>query len=242
MNRTSYYAASSIIVPAAAVLIWPSQQGLLVLFVIWTVLAAWLWFRSIQNEQQRRYLRLEQTMQETAITTLNHHRHDWMNDLQVLYGYIRMGKMDKTIPYVEQIRERMMSESKIAKLGDPALIMFLQSFRTQCNTMVIDMDIDGDVNLADLPLDGRRAAETVMALIQAYRFATAPNYGEPAKLLIDLSRDEDELHISFHFDGDLKSPEEWKTNCERALQGSPLFLADTDYDEGSLALEAKLGK
>ncbi|MFC4809014.1 Spo0B domain-containing protein [Paenibacillus sp. GCM10023250] len=212
------------------------------IFLAWTAGAAVMWNRSLSAEQAERRKDMERAMQRTAIATLNHHRHDWMNDLQIVYGYIRMGKTDKTIQCVEQIRERMQTESKIAKLGVPALVLFLQSFRTTTSAMVIDMDIDGEVNLAEMGPEGERAAQAVIELIRAYREAAVSNGGEPARLLVDLSADEELLTLAFYFDGELESGEAWKKNCELALKGAPLKATEWDPDKGTLMLEAQLGK
>ncbi|MBM7563765.1 Spo0B domain-containing protein [Paenibacillus sacheonensis] len=241
MNRIRMFAAVSVILPAAAALSWPTQRWLLAVFLAWTAAAAVLWNRSLAREQARRLEVLERSLQQTAIATLNHHRHDWMNDLQIIFGYIRMGKTDKTIQCVEQIKERMTSESKIAKLGVPSLVMFLQSFRTRTNSMIIDMDIEGEVNLAELLPEKERAANAIIELIQAYRSAAASGSGDASRLLMDLSMDGKKLQLSFHFDGILQSSSDWKSNCERALQGSPLQVADADYGKGMLMLEAQLG-
>ncbi|QHW34183.1 histidine kinase [Paenibacillus rhizovicinus] len=243
MNRIRYYAAVSVILPAVAVLIWPTQQWLLVIFLIWTLAAAVLWNRSLAREQAWQIEQLELTMQQTAIATLNHHRHDWMNDLQIIYGYSRMGKTDKTIQCVEQIKERMMTESKLAKLGIPSLVLFLQSFRTLTNAMVIDLEIDGELNLAELfPGSKDQVANTIIELIQAYRYAAVSGSGNAAKLLMDVSADEEKLHLAFHLDGELRPGSEWKTNCDQALQRSPLKAAGVDEGKGMLMLEAQIGK
>lgn len=242
MNRTRYYAAVSVIAPAAAVLIWPMHRWLLAVFLIWVAAAAVTWNRSLMRVQANRLELLEKTLQQTAIATLNHHRHDWMNDLQIIFGYLRMGKTDKTIQCVEQIRERMLTESKIAKLGIPSLVMFLQSFRTRTNAMIIDMDIDGEVNLAELLPDKEQASNAIIELIQAYREAAVTGSGDAARLMMDISADEDKLQLSFHFDGKLASGSEWKKNCERALHGSPLQMAEVDHGKGTLILEAQLGQ
>ena len=63
-------------------------------------------------------------VEQTAIQMLNHHRHDWMNELQILYGYIQLGKLDKTVGSVERIKDRMATESRISKLGIPSLVLF----------------------------------------------------------------------------------------------------------------------
>ncbi|MBP3961395.1 Spo0B domain-containing protein [Paenibacillus lignilyticus] len=245
MNRigmTKQFAAASLLVPAAAVFIWPAELWLLAVFTVWLVLVAAFWVLAERREQESRMARAASAMQQASIRTLNHHRHDWMNDLQVIYGYIRMGKADKTVQYVEQIRERMLTESKIAKLGIPSLVLFIQSFRTISHSLVIDVEIDGDVNLAELPLDGELAAESIVGIINAYRFAIRPGTGDAERLVIRISQDEQQLSVSFHCEGIIKEMDDWKMKCKRALDNSPLKLAENGLQSASVMLQAQLGK
>jgi stage 0 sporulation protein B (sporulation initiation phosphotransferase) len=243
MNRlrtTKLYAAASILLPAAAVLIWRSELWLLAVFIAWILIAALLWVWCERKEHEWRMARSIHALQSTSIRTLNHHRHDWMNDLQVLYGYIRMNKADKTVQYVEQIRERMITESKIAKLGIPSLVTFMQSFRTMTHALQFEVGIEGELNLAELPLDSDHAAETIVEFINAYRFSAKPGIGEAAKLKVDLAQEEKALSVSFRYEGSLNDMSEWKQKCKRALEGSPLKLVDLDIKPENMVLQAQL--
>ena len=187
MNRsrmTKHYAALSILMPIAAVLIWRSELWLLLIFMGWTVLAALFWIWCERKEHSWRMERSLNTLQTASIRTLNHHRHDWMNDLQVLFGYIRMNKADKSVQYIEQIRDRMIVESKISKLGIPSLVTFMQSFRTMTHSLQLEVIVEDELNIAELPIDGELAAETIVELMNAYRFAVKPGMGEAAKLTV----------------------------------------------------------
>lgn len=243
MNRigpTKRLAAASIAVPAAAVLIWPSQLWLLAVFVVWLTLASVYWICSERKAYESRIEMSNAAIQQTAIRTLNHHRHDWMNDLQVIYGYIRMNKTDRTVQYVEQIRDRMLTESKIAKLGIPSLVLFIQSFRTLTHSLVIDLEIDGELNLAELNVDGEACAKTIIEVINAYRFAVQPGMGDAAKLCIDMSEEEQQLVVSFSCDAAI-GEDSWRMKCKEALEGSPLQLAENELDSGYMRLQAQLG-
>ncbi|GGD54662.1 Spo0B domain-containing protein [Paenibacillus nasutitermitis] len=235
-------AAASLLFPAAAVLIWRSELWLLACFVVWFLAAGLLWLWCDRKEQACREARLIRELQTLSISTLNHHRHDWMNDLQVLYGYIRMKKAEKAAECVEQIRERMMIESKIAKLGVPSLVVYLQSFRTRMHAVELDLEIDGDLNLAERGLDGQRAARTLQDILDAYRHAVATGSGEVAKLMVDLSLNENTMTASFHYDGGMNDKEEWKHKCKRAIINSPLKAAGTDVEPDNLTLHAELVK
>ncbi|MBB3067550.1 hypothetical protein FHS14_000520 [Paenibacillus baekrokdamisoli] len=237
---TKHYAAASVLLPTAAVLIWRSELWLLTVFIAWIVIAALLWVWCERKEHAWRMARSLHALQTASIRTLNHHRHDWMNDLQVLYGYIRMNKADKTVQYVEQIRDRMMTESKIAKLGIPSLVTFMQSFRTMTHSLQFEVGIEGELNLADLPIDGELAAETIVELINAYRFSVKSGMGEVAKLTVDLVLEEKALSVSFRYEGSLNDMGEWKQKCKRALEGSPLKPIHSDLLPENMNLQAQL--
>lgn len=111
-----------------------------------------------------------------------------MNDLQVLYGYIRMNKPDRALATVERIREQMLRESKISKLGCPALTAYLQSFRTLSQSIVLEVDIEDNLSLEELSEGCDGAGEAIIEVINAYRFSIKPGGGDPARLQLRLSR------------------------------------------------------
>lgn len=222
LTKAKHYAAASILLPGSAVLVWSDKIVLTVIFLVWLVIAAAIWIRAERQELQERLTRTIQAMQSSGIRTLNHHRHDWMNDLQVLFGYARLGKLDKTIHYVERIRDRMAAESTISKLGSPALISFIQSFRTLTNSLALEVEIQGDLNLNELSLNGEAIAETLIHTINAYRFAVKPGTGSLSLLKLKLSADEKALYAAFYYEGELINEQQWEQKIKQQLEGAPL--------------------
>lgn len=201
--------------------------------------AIWIWCE--RKEQAERTARTIHALQSASVRTLNHHRHDWMNDLQVLYGYIRLQKMDRTIQYVEQIRERMTEESKIAKLGIPALIAFIQSFRTLTNALTLDVRIEGELNLSELPLDSDKLAHTVMDLINLYRFANKSTGGEASQLIVTFVREEKSLLVTYELIGEVNDVAEWQQGWKQRIKGTMLAPIGGEQSTERLQLAAKLG-
>ncbi|MFB9327237.1 Spo0B domain-containing protein [Paenibacillus aurantiacus] len=240
LSSVKLYAAASVLLPAAAVLIWRSELWLLAVFVAWSILAAIVWISVERKEQEQRHARTTHALQSASVRTLNHHRHDWMNDLQVLYGYIRMGKTDRTVQYVEQIRDRMTEESKIARLGVPSLIAFIQSFRTLTHSLQLDVRIEGELNLTELPIDSDRVSEAIMELINLYRFGIKPSGGEPAKITLEIGREEKALLVTFRLSGELNDPAQWQQGWKQRVKGSGLAPAGSDQSPACLQLLAKL--
>lgn len=244
MNRyrmARYYVAASVILPAAAIGIWPAVWWTVPLFAAWIALAALLWVWTDRKERDLRQERSIRTLQWTAIRTLNHHRHDWMNDLQVLYGYIRMNKPDKAIECVEKIRQRMSEESRIAKLGVPSLILFAQSFRTNAGAMTLHFDLPEELNLAELPLDAEAAAETLMKLINVYRCGVKPGLDEPAALTVRLALDDKRLTASLTFEGECIEPKEMQDQIRQHLKRSPFRAEGMDPKLREVLLTAAFG-
>ncbi|GLX69521.1 Spo0B domain-containing protein [Paenibacillus glycanilyticus] len=231
-------AAASVVLPFAAVFIWPSQTWLNALFLLWTIAAAVYWMKSERKEQELRMARTVQMLQTAGVKTLNHHRHDWMNDLQVLFGYIRMNKLDKTVEYVEKIRVRMTEESQIAKLGIPSLISYIQSFRTLTNALQLEVKLDEGIHLNELDDKGRDIAENLISLINAYRFSVKTGYGDPAVLTLSLSRIEEKLTVAFYYEGDLTSEQQLADKIKQQLEGAYLLPVDVEHPQRKLVLEA----
>lgn len=133
---------------------------------------------------------LLESVQRMAAATLGHHRHDWMNELQILYGYIQLGKHDKLKDCVERIKERMAEDSKISRLGIPSLVFYLYSFREMNSSIQLNVQIQEELNLGDVlaAQDAERFTEAIMETIRYYQYAGRSSWGELPKLKLGLSR------------------------------------------------------
>lgn len=239
-TTAKHYAAASILLPGSAALIWPGKVWLTAIFLVWLVAAAAYWIREERKEHQERLTRTIGAMQLSSVRTLNHHRHDWMNDLQVLFGYIRLGKLDKTIQYVERIRERMAAESAVSKLGVPSLISYIQSFRTVTNNLSLEVEVEGDLHLNELSLDGEAVAEALIHTINAYRFAVKPEYSGISVLRMTLSADEEALYAAFYYEGELINEQQWSQKISQQLEGAPLKTVGDQPNFSKLLLKAEM--
>ncbi|MGO4184663.1 Spo0B domain-containing protein [Paenibacillus sp. MCAF9] len=240
LTTVKYYAGATILLPCAAVFIWPNQVWLTAVFLVWLIAVATYWIRTERKEHAERTARTIQSLQNSAIRTLNHHRHDWMNDLQVVFGYIRLKKLDKAAEYVEKISERMAVESSISKLGVPSLISYIQSFRTISNSLELQIVIKGDIHLNEITADADQIAETLIHTINAYRFAAKPGYGNAAVLTLTLSLDEDALYAAFYYDGELINEQQWKQKIQQQLEGAPMQPINFEQPYAKVLLRAEM--
>ncbi|CAM4197876.1 sensor histidine kinase regulating citrate/malate metabolism [Paenibacillus endophyticus] len=240
LTKAKYYAAGTVILPCAAVFIWPTKVWLTAVFLVWLLAVATYWIRTERKEHAERTARTILSLQGSAIRTLNHHRHDWMNDLQVVFGYIRLKKLDKAAEFVGKISERMAVESQISKLGVPSLISYIQSFRTISNSLELQLVIIGDIHLNELTADADQIAETLIHTINAYRFAAKPGYGNAAVLTLELSLENDTLSATFFYDGELMNEQQWKQKIQQQLEGAPMQPVNFEQPYAKVLLRAEM--
>ncbi|TMV52910.1 hypothetical protein FE783_01585 [Paenibacillus mesophilus] len=178
--------------------------------------------------------------EELFVQTINHLRHDWMNDIQVLYGYLKLKKYDKMHDYMETLKDKMFRESGISKLGIPALIVYLQSFKVRCRSIRLDVELSPELQLPGLPVDAQAVTNTVIAVIESFvEHAEVPADGEPNELLLRLSAQDRVLAIGFQYDGSYDS-----SGLKRKLGGLPgssgnglQFASEATYDEDGAVID-----
>jgi hypothetical protein len=139
---------------------------------------------------------------ELIAQTINCMRHDWMNDIQVLYGYLKLKKYDKMQDYMENLKTRMIRESGISKLGVPALVVYLQSFRVRCPSVRLEVEPEPGVQLAQLALDEEAVAEAIVAALESIaRRAGEPDNGDVNRLKLGIGVGEGVLAVRFEYAG-----------------------------------------
>ncbi|WP_179036702.1 Spo0B domain-containing protein [Paenibacillus sp. URB8-2] len=192
----------SVAFPLGLACIWPTLWTCLLLG-LWAVAAALFSVLTVRRHFERELWKQERILQQTAIRTLNHHRHDWMNDLQVLYGYIQLGKPDKSVQCVERIKERIALDSRIAKLGIPSLVFYLQSFRTVGGSLQLDIEVEEGLHLEDMltPEAGDELTSVIVQMVRACQFGGMAAQGETRSLRLTFKRDEGDIVIVFGSDG-----------------------------------------
>jgi stage 0 sporulation protein B (sporulation initiation phosphotransferase) len=176
---------------------------ILVLFVLWTIaVVAAVWFAQ-KRQYRKRNDRLLTHAQLSAIRTLSHHRHDWMNELQILYGYLRLNKLDKAVAVVDRIRIRMDHDSKLSQIGIPELATFLLSFRTICDTMRLDVDIQEGLHLDRLPYNNEKLSRAIIGMVNVFRVRAISPVGAENVLKLVLSHSELGLKLELIYEGEL---------------------------------------
>jgi sensor histidine kinase regulating citrate/malate metabolism len=205
-------------------------------------------YRWMQNDRSRREAmwmrRLEVQREQSQLELLqivSHLRHDWMNDIQVLSGYIQLKKYDKLYPYVEKIRAKMQNESNVSKLGVPSLVAYLLSLRTDITTLQLDVELEHEINLNKLPLDGEQAASVIRRTVELFKAYAQKYTDEPNTLSLELIEEEQHLLLDFAYHGNYNR-EALRQALEQELlgQASGIEIEDFEFEENKAAVAVRL--
>jgi hypothetical protein len=175
-------------------------------------------FLTIKQERRDRQTSQEQLM----IDLINHYRHDWMNDIQLLFGYISLKKYDKLDDCMDKIRSKAQQESSAAKLGIPSLVAFFISFRLHYHHLSLELEMEQDINLGALPLDNEQVSQLVRETVKLFDKFALPLSDEPNVLSIQFDLEDDALLFDLIYRGGFNETE--LQNGITALVGS--FSAD----------------
>jgi hypothetical protein len=140
---------------------------------------------------------------EDVIAIINRHRHDWMNDLQVLFGYIQMNRHDRIKEYIGRLSDKLSRESMVSKLADPGLVAYLYRFRAVCDRLGLEVIPAGEINLTKLGKTGEQAACWIPPVIEAFAGAAIPEEAETNRLTVTIDRLDERLSVRFSFAGAL---------------------------------------
>lgn len=66
--------------------------------------------------------------EKDVIQLLRHYRHDLMNHLQIVQGYLSMGKTEKVQTKIKDYMLHLQEESKLVNLNAPAFALYLLQF------------------------------------------------------------------------------------------------------------------
>lgn len=123
------------------------------------------------------------------IEVINHQRHDWLNHIQVLFGYLKLQKYDLCEEYIYRVIKEANRDTLIARLAHPSLVAYLLSFNALHKEVVLDVEIPAPFSLLERPDIG----SCILRMVEIYRQHAQMN-GEANTLLLTLTYSGDCLH------------------------------------------------
>ncbi|WP_233531668.1 Spo0B domain-containing protein [Paenibacillus alkalitolerans] len=174
------------------------------------------------------------------INTMNHARHDWLNDLQLIMGYAQMKKYDKLAACVDMLKQRLTEESRAAKLGDPGLIELLYTYRARPLPYRFELELDEPIDVTECLSPGNDVAASIRIALGAFELAVMNgNSGNENVLRCCFRKRREDMLVELVFTGAYASPE-LRSAAEEIAEiwknkGNPNRI-ETDLSEGAALL------
>jgi stage 0 sporulation protein B (sporulation initiation phosphotransferase) len=136
------------------------------------------------------------------IEVINHQRHDWLNHIQVLLGYLKLERYEMCEEYIHRVIAEANRDTLVSRLGYPPLVAYLLSFHAFHSNMRIEVEIPTSFSLLMLP-DGPKLGDFILSVVKLYQKYALYNDGASNNLLLTLHHHEGMLRVVADFAGEL---------------------------------------
>lgn len=137
------------------------------------------------------------------IHLFNHYRHDWMNEIQLVYGYVKLKKYDKLEALMENIVVKVQHETNISKLGIPELIVYLFSSQAGEKELKLEVEMKQEIHLNELTMAGKIFSRLLMNIIDAFKNVAKQYKDSEHGLHIKLAQTSKMLQVDCTYQGEL---------------------------------------
>jgi hypothetical protein len=169
------------------------------------------------------------------------HRHDLINDIQLLQGYAQLGKIDKVRECIDMMKNKAAQETVLFHLGIPRLVLFLYRFSAEQRHVSLELELEPELYLdKSIP-----CAETFADLVIDW-IETLQRYGgadEMPFLSLEMFKQDGILHVFLEYEGsyDERSVRERYEQSARFIAGQWHGAAmDTEYSDRRLTARLQI--
>lgn len=196
--------------------------------VVCIVLIVCRYQKSVASKPKRyknvREMSTEQALKESFIQALSMRRHDYMNDIQLLMGYLQLKKYDKLKDFVEILKDKATQESYMFRWGNPDLIVHMYTFGVLSRKLQVTVETEEDVQLHKLAVDNAYVAARMIDMTKIFeRIAVTGQLDN--QLTIAVYVDQEQLCSVYEYEGRFDSED-----LHRTMRG---FLDQQDTQLGT---------
>ena len=143
-----------------------------------------------------------QQLKKTFIDHWRQYRHDLLNQIQLVQGYLQLGRLQDVQRYIDQIVVRARQEALLSRLSDPDLVYDLLTYNYQPRPFELDLEMA--LEAEDLDEIGKRENwihlfKKLMELFESVYVPDEHESRQPLFVLVD--RDEELLSIKAEWRG-----------------------------------------
>ncbi|MCA0982616.1 Spo0B domain-containing protein [Halobacillus yeomjeoni] len=86
--------------------------------------------------------------EKEMISLLRHKRHDWMNQIQLIHGYATLGRQDRLMDQIDQLREESEQERRLLNSHSHDFSLWLITFNWKHDQFRVKYSIHEDIDLS----------------------------------------------------------------------------------------------
>ncbi|NHN30084.1 hypothetical protein G9U52_09585 [Paenibacillus sp. S3N08] len=187
-----------------------------------------------ENEYSLLHSQSEADPNLRLIHLFNHYRHDWMNEIQLVFAYVKLKKYDRLEALMENIRVKVQQESHISKLGHPELIVYLFSSQSGDNELKLEIEMEQEIHLDKLPIAGEQLSRLLMGIIDVIKHEAKQHQDSEHTLLIKLAQTSSVLQLDCTYRGELTGDQILPGLKQVKLQLGSNITWKTNQRDGSL--------
>ena len=102
-----------------------------------------------------------------VVDIIQSYRHDLLNDLQIIQGYVKLGKMEKVDDNLTKLFEFFHKERELLNLNIPHVVVWFKEFRMKYNQFKLGYSIHADnIKLTDADLYIKEKLDQIIQDIQ----------------------------------------------------------------------------
>ncbi|MFD2369863.1 Spo0B C-terminal domain-containing protein [Brevibacillus sp. GCM10020057] len=151
--------------------------------------------------KHERRLFTQQTDQLLAV--LNRQRHDWLNHVQVLLGYLHLNRTEQGEAHLRRIAEMAMQEAMVARLNSSLLSVFFLTFNALNKEMFLEVEVCNQVDLTQLSLNEQELFQLLSEILCTANDHVDQSSDGSASMQLSLAADACGVHFRFDLAGKL---------------------------------------
>ncbi|GAA4705216.1 Spo0B domain-containing protein [Brevibacillus fulvus] len=138
---------------------------------------------------------------DLLLTLLNRQRHDWMNHLQVLLGYLKLGRPEQGEEYLKRVTELLNHESSLSRINCSALSVFFQTFNALHDDLVLTVELANQVDLSLVEKDKQELFAVITQIVLLAKQHLVKDAFETKHMTVTLLEWEQRIVFRFKLDG-----------------------------------------
>lgn len=138
---------------------------------------------------------------EKLLAILNQHRHNWLNDLQLIFGYIKLKKYDRLDSYMERLKDKLDDEGAISRIANPTLALELMFFKHSTTLFALKVVMEQGFQLPASSGFVDNIRETLLATLHIFKEHAHILNDKENELIVTICDDSEGVLLVFEYSG-----------------------------------------